>query len=137
MFIKNNWPGILWGVIILIITGIPGNYFPKVTTFWDWLSPDKIVHLFLFSIFVLLLNIGFKKQYTSAKQRSNYIIASLLIGIVFSGLTEILQRFIFVRRNGNIYDFAANSAGCFLGVLLFYIFFRQKFKKNIDSLKNI
>jgi len=57
MFIKNNWPGILWGVIILIITGIPGNYFPKVTTFWDWLSPDKIVHLFLFSIFVLLLNI--------------------------------------------------------------------------------
>ncbi len=137
MFIKNNWPGILWGVIILIITGIPGKYFPKVTTFWDWLSPDKIVHLFMFSIFVLLLNIGFKKQYTSAKQRFIYIVVSLLIGLIFSGLTEILQRFIFVGRNGNIYDFAANSAGCFLGVLFFYVFFRKYFKKKIDSIKNI
>ncbi len=131
MFIKNNWPGILWGVIILIITGIPGKYFPKVTTFWDWLSPDKIVHLFMFSIFVLLLNIGFKKQYTSAKQRFIYIIVSLLIGIVFSGLTEILQRFIFVGRNGNIYDFAANTAGCFLGALLFYVFLENFLRKKL------
>lgn len=40
-------------------------------------------------------------------------------GILFGGLMEICQHYIFINRSGNWYDFIANAIGALLGVILY------------------
>lgn len=119
MFFRHTAPALVWAIVILVLSGIPGNYFPRIEGFWDWLGPDKLVHLLLYSAFVFLLMRGFYLQYSFPFLRLNYIWISLAVGTVFGILTEVLQKFVFIGRSGNIYDFGADVAGCLLGWLLF------------------
>jgi len=135
MFLKYNWPGLLWLLVILALTGFPGNYFPSVTSFWYWLGPDKIVHLFIFGILTYLLLRGFHKQSRFRNLQSHYIIYALIIGIIFGALTEVMQRYIFIGRNANVYDFLANLSGCIIGLIAYYLI-NRKLSKNIRILDN-
>ena len=135
MFIRYNWPGLLWLILIFVITGIPGNYIPRVAGFWEWLGRDKIIHLVIFGIFVYLLLLGFKKQYRFPSLRYHYIGYALFIGIIFGAITETMQKYVFIGRNANIYDFAANFLGCLSGYLIYHIF-KTKYNKKIRIFKN-
>jgi VanZ family protein len=116
-----------WAIVILILTGLPGNYFPEIHSFWDWLAPDKMIHLFMFGSFTYLVIWGVRSQYTIKKNRLRLIIITAVLGFFYGGLTEILQSTIFIRRDGNIYDFMANTLGGGLGILLFHLLYRKKY----------
>ncbi|MCD6111637.1 MAG: VanZ family protein [Bacteroidales bacterium] len=130
MTYKRFLPGILWGIFMLVLTGIPGNYFPRIPSFLELFSPDKLVHVFLFLVFCFLILYGFIKQYSFGENRYKYILITFFIGVVYAGLTEIFQIYIFVGRNGNIYDFIADSFGCILGISIFLLLYRKKYRKN-------
>jgi VanZ family protein len=119
VILKHFWPAMAWALLVLILTGLPGNYFPEVPTLWNLLEPDKIVHLFIFGVFTVLLALGLTGRY--GKNRSSFAIAVLSIGtgIAYGGITELLQGYVFIGRTASIYDFIANSIGCFAGYLLF------------------
>ena len=120
----RNWPPILWASMILLLTGLPGSYFPQIVSFWDWLSPDKVVHLLLFGILSFLMLWSNRQQYFESKKRS--LISFVLIsGTIYGGLTEILQAFVFVGRHGNIFDFFANMTGTFSGFVLFVLIIQK------------
>ncbi len=120
----RNWPPILWASMILLLTGLPGSYFPQIVSFWDWLSPDKVVHLLLFGILSFLMLWSNRQQYFESKKRS--LISFVLIsGTFYGGLTEILQAFVFVGRHGNIFDFFANMTGTFSGFVLFVLIIQK------------
>jgi len=125
-FIRFQWPGILWGIFILVLTGVPGNYFPQIVSFWDWLSPDKAVHLFIFGVFTFLVLLAHRKQYPGSRIRYKPVSLVLILGVLYSGLTEVLQSHLFLGRDGNIFDFLANVIGCLTGALLFYLLYRKK-----------
>ncbi len=127
--IKKLWPSLVWALIILLLTGLPGNYFPTVVSFFDWLSPDKIVHLILFGGQSFLLLYGFREDYFSGKNRITLIVLALSIGIFYGFLTEVLQRFVFVGRSGNVYDFIADTIGVIVGFLAFYLLYRKKINR--------
>jgi VanZ family protein len=118
-------PALLWAILILVLSGIPGNYFPRVVDFWGWLGPDKVVHLILFGTFALLLMRGFYLQYSFPLLRSYHVGISLAVGMVFGVLTEVLQKYVFIGRSGNIYDFGADVIGCLIGWLLFNLIKRK------------
>jgi VanZ family protein len=110
--------------MILLLTGLPGSYFPQIVSFWDWLSPDKVVHLLLFGILSFLMLWSNRQQYFESKKRS--LISFVLIsGTIYGGLTEILQAFVFVGRHGNIFDFFANMTGTFSGFVLFVLIIQK------------
>jgi VanZ family protein len=123
-FILRQWPGILWILFILVLTGVPGNYFPEVKSFWDWISPDKLVHLFMFGTLSILLLYANKTQYFEQKFR--YAFWIIFTGVVLGALTEYLQSTLFVRRDGNWFDFIANILGTIFGVFVFILFYRKK-----------
>ena len=125
MFFRHLLPAILWAILILVLSGIPGNYFPRVIDFWGWLGPDKIVHLILFGTFVYFLMRGLYLQYSFPVVRSYYVGISLAVGMIFGVLTEVLQKYVFIGRNGNIYDFIADVIGCLLGWLIFNLIKRK------------
>lgn len=135
MFRKPLLPGLIWTMLIALLTLMPGNYIPKITPFLDWFSPDKLVHLFLFGIYAFLLLEGFSRQDRFPVLKKHPILISLLIGIVFAFLIEAMQKYVIPGRNGNLYDFLADAIGSLLGYLCWRIFRRNE-KKNLQSSKN-
>lgn len=125
MFIRYNLPGILWGFFILILVGLPGKDVPDMSL-WSLLTPDKIFHSVIFGFFVLLLIIGFTKQHTFIYLYYHAKSTAIIFGIIYGGITEILQMIVFTERTADIMDFAANSIGCFLGLIVFYIIYGRK-----------
>lgn len=125
-FFKINWPAISWALIILLLTSLPGSYFPTIDSFWDWLKPDKLIHFFVFGIFTFLILWGKRKQYKLKDKRLKLALVALFTGVFYSALTEWLQHILPVGRHGNIYDFMANNFGSIIGVVVFHILFRKK-----------
>jgi hypothetical protein len=119
MVLKRTIWLVLWTIVILIIVGIPGSYIPKTNSFLNLLSPDKIVHLLMFGPFAFFLKHLFQVISTKSILYIHSSKAVILFGIVFGISTELLQYYIFIGRNGNVYDAIADSVGIILGVLLY------------------
>ncbi len=135
MFKKPLLPGILWTMFIALLTLSPGNYIPKITTFLDWIGPDKLVHIFLYGIYSYFLLEGFSRQRKYLLLQKHPCSDQLFIGIVFAFFTEAMQKYVVPGRNGNLYDFLADTMGCFLGYISWRIIGRNG-KKNLHSSKN-
>jgi VanZ family protein len=118
----------LWILFMWMLTGIPGNFVPQLTSFLNLFQPDKIVHLFLFGIFswlfLVVLNTG--KNFFCIKYAYSI---SIFSGILFGGLTEIAQKYVFINRSGNVWDFIADTAGVFMGVVFYNLFYKKKVKE--------
>jgi VanZ family protein len=113
---------ISWGFFILLLTGIPGQYFPRVPAFIDLFSPDKLVHLFLFGMFVFFL---LRELARNSSLSFNFAsILAFLISIALGGITEILQGYVFTNRQCSIYDFIANGVGSGIALLICLIWKR-------------
>jgi VanZ family protein len=119
-------PGTLWALFILVLTGLPGDFFPEVTSFWDWLEPDKAIHLLMFGIFAFLIMWGHRMPYRDTSRRVRIFVIALILGEIYAGLTEILQDVLFVGRDGNVFDFMANTVGVLLGIGLFHLLYKNR-----------
>ncbi len=128
--LQKLWPALLWSLIILLLTGLPGNYFPRVTTFWNWLEPDKAVHLFIFGVLAFLILFGYREQYFNSKKRYLFGLVAIIVTAVYGLTTEILQYYVFVGRNGSRFDFFADTIGAIIGWLLFVYLYRKKIRRN-------
>ena len=128
MFRKPLLPGIVWTMLIVLLTLIPGNYIPRVSTFLDWLGPDKLVHFFLFGIYAFLLLEGFSRHQAPFIHK-NPVFISFSIGMVFAIFTEVAQRYVIYGRNGNPYDFMADMLGWVIGFMVWRTYQRNDKKK--------
>ncbi|VAW27779.1 hypothetical protein MNBD_BACTEROID07-1525 [hydrothermal vent metagenome] len=133
--LKKLWPALLWSVIILLLTGLPGNDFPKINTFWGWLEPDKVVHIFIFGVLTFLILFGFREQYFSSSKRYIFGIIAVIVTAVYGLITEVLQFYVFIGRSGNRFDFFADTIGAIGGWLLFIYLYRKKIRKNESHYK--
>ena len=112
----------------MVLCGLPGSYFPKVRTFWEWFGPDKIVHALMFSCLAFSILFGYRKEYRERNKtyRVKIQLITFIITITFGALTELLQMYVFVGRYGSMYDFFADVIGCVLGIFLFGRIFSKK-----------
>ncbi|MBK6444959.1 MAG: VanZ family protein [Bacteroidetes bacterium] len=118
MFLRYHLPTLVWAIFILILCGIPGDKIPEMT-FWQWLKPDKIVHILIFGLLCFLLIRSFGIQHSSEFFRRNAPFAAVLISISYGILVEILQATVFIHRSGDVRDAIANSIGALLGLWFF------------------
>jgi VanZ family protein len=124
MVLKGYWPALAWSLIILLLTGLPGNVFPEIKTFWDWLSPDKVVHLIMFGTLSFLILFGYRHQY-EGNNKQKLVWAAVLSAIAYGFFTEVLQYYVFIGRSGNIYDALADAIGAVFGWWLFIPVFKK------------
>lgn len=123
---RNSIPGILCGIIILILTGLPGSLFPRVK---PAIGLDKVAHILMYAGFAYACLWGYRKQFVSngLAYKKRAILLTVIISIAYGGLTEIMQETIMLlRRSGDWRDLIADAIGTALGVLVFYLFFRRK-----------
>ncbi len=81
----------------------------------------------MFGILSFLMLWPYRYDQRKGKKRS-LIAIILLTGVVFGGVTELLQAYVFVGRHGNIFDFFANAAGTMTGMILFSLFMQKNIK---------
>ena len=121
MTIRKHWPTISWALFILILSGIPGNQIPKIPTFLDWLSPDKMLHLVIFGILSYLILNGYNQQYLKSKYRSYIVIIVILVSTLYGLIMELLQLYIFICRSPSVNDFYANTLGACIGGMAYFL----------------
>ncbi|PLW96073.1 MAG: hypothetical protein C0591_09685 [Marinilabiliales bacterium] len=121
MIFRKYGPAIAWAMFILILTGIPGYQIPKIPTFLEWLSPDKIVHVVMFGILSYLALYGYRQQYLKSLHRSFIVLVVILLSVFYGLVTELLQLYVFTGRNGNVYDFMANAIGAITGGVAYFL----------------
>ena len=118
-FFKYNLWGFLWGLFIILLTLVPGKVFPKLPVFWDLFHPDKLIHLFIFGVYVFLQVRGFAKQQRFSFLRRHAALMAVLIGSFLGLGTELMQEWVIPFRRGDVYDLIADVAGCLAGWLAF------------------
>jgi len=109
---------------------LPGSDFPKITTFWNWLEPDKVVHLSIFGVLTFLILFGFRTQYFNSSKRYLFGLSAVIITAIYGLITEVLQYYVFIGRDGNRFDFFADTIGAILGWTLFIYLYRKKIRRN-------
>ena len=136
---EDFYPGLIIAIFIMVIMGLPGNYFPKVVSFWDWLGPDKVIHLIVFGMLSYSMLWGYRKKILSHDVRyiKKSFLLTLLLSVSYGALTELMQKYVFINRFGSIYDFIADAMGCVLGAIVFFLYFKKKVKKNKNTANNI
>ena len=124
---RNIYPGLFCGIVILILTGLPGSCFPHVK---PAIGLDKVVHTAMYASFTFLSIWGYREQFArkDKKRKRNALILTLLISIIFGALTEIMQETICYQRTGSVYDFIADVIGSLFG-LAFFTFLQKKKNK--------
>lgn len=121
---KNCIPGILCGIVILILTGLPGSVFPKVKPI---IGLDKVVHILMYATFAFFCIWGYRQPYREGNDayRRKAIILTCIISILYGGFTELIQEFLVPSRIGSWFDFLADAIGTLLGISIFRYFFRK------------
>ncbi len=128
--IRRQWFTLTWALFILILTGIPGDQIPRIPTFLEWLSPDKIAHLIMFGVLSYLILYGNRQQYIKSRNRSYYIVVAVLISAAYGTVTELLQYYLLIGRNANVFDGAANILGAAGGGLVYFLQFNKNKSEN-------
>ena len=122
---RKSYPGILCGIVILILTGIPGSVFPHAKPI---VGLDKVVHALMYAGFAFACLWGYRKQFVSNGRayKMKAVLLTVVIGIAYGSLTEIMQEYLVPKRTGDWYDFLADCIGTAVGSIVFYLFFRRK-----------
>ena len=122
---RNSIPGILCGIVILILTGLPGSVFPHVK---PALGLDKVAHILMYACFAFLCIWGYRKQFVAngKNYRTRALIVATVVSILYGGLTELMQEYLVKTRTGDWFDFLADTIGTLLGISVFALFFRKR-----------
>lgn len=123
-FIQYIWPPLLvLAVIFYLCCLIPVNDIPKIK-FNFFIPTDKIVHFIMFWGLALTASIN----YIIVNKGKIIILKMILFAVIFSiicgGLIEIIQAEYFPARNGDWYDFLADTLGA-LASIPFALWFRR------------
>jgi VanZ family protein len=122
MFFRFNFFGIVWAVVILFLTLTPGADMPY-TDIWSLFRFDRFAHLFVFGLLVLLLTVGFRKQYSFQSLRNNNVRIALLMSIGYGITLELLQSAI-PGRSLEFVDFLANTLGSLGGTGIYFLIYK-------------
>jgi VanZ family protein len=104
--LKNKWQyTILWTAIVLILSLLPGNSFPKI----GFNFVDLVVHFVMYALMAFLL---YYSLYYSIQLRGfNFIFGIWIAMVGFGFLIEILQETVAIKRHFSGYDILFNALG--------------------------
>ncbi len=108
------------GLLILVLTLLPGSVLPEIPTFLDLFKPDKLVHVAMFGGYFYFQVRGFSRQQAAPFWSRHAVVLALLFAVSLAGLTEMLQATLIPMRNGSWVDFVANLAGCGAGMMAWH-----------------
>ena len=114
---KKFWPGIAWFLFTGVLVFLPGSDIPE-SNWLDIIYFDKFVHAGIFGGLTLLFCLPFFKAHFSLQEKTNYFIKIALAAVLWGIIVEVIQRFFIPGRSFDMFDWAADSAGVYIGFLV-------------------
>ena len=112
--IHSFWPAIAGFIIATLLFCLPGEEFPD-TGWLDQIHFDKVVHIGLFSLLVILWSLPLRSR-LKEKQRLNQVYLLItLVYIVYGIAIEFIQRDFIPHRSFDLFDIVADTLGCVVG----------------------
>ena len=121
--LKKFLPGIAWFFLVLILICLPGDDLPNTDNWMSAIYFDKWVHVGLFSILSLLFMKPVCKSDLLKKEKWNIVIKIALAACVWGLTTEFIQKFYIPGRAFDLFDWAADSAGVILAIVVCKYFY--------------
>ncbi len=121
-------PGIIWFMLILIAICTPGYHLPKVDKWMIVINYDKLVHVGLFAMLVVLFIYPIAFTAISQKQKWQYCIKIALASVIWGLCTELIQKYFIPSRSFDLSDWLANSIGGIIGLYIAKWLFLRKSK---------
>ena len=116
-FVNSFIPAVTWWLIVLGLMCTPGRDFPELGNWTDLIKLDKLIHIGVFGLMVYLFSRPISLKDTSISNKKQ-IFLKIAIACSIWGLTiEFIQHFWIPGRSMDLYDFVADSLGCFLAYL--------------------
>ncbi|MEA1875465.1 MAG: VanZ family protein [Bacteroidota bacterium] len=118
---------LIWAVIILILSGLPGSSLPstglsKIPHF------DKLVHMGLYFPLSFFLMAEFSLSKKTVIRRYA-LIFTLLIITLYGGSIELAQDYVFVQRSADWIDLASDLFGALLGISFYHVVGKRFLKR--------
>ncbi len=113
-------PGIAWFFLVLTLLCLPGNDLPKADGWMNFIFFDKWVHAGLFGILTWFFLIPFSSEIKPGKTKWNAALKVALAVSVWGLTTEFIQLFFIPGRNFDLLDWAADSTGVLIAVILYW-----------------
>ena len=114
--IKNFIPGIAWFFVVMVLICLPGKDIPGNSMF-ELLQFDKFAHTSIFGLMVILFIRPIAMSNMDKQLKLNYY-TRIAVSVAIWGLaTEFIQLFFIPGRDFDLFDFAADAAGCTLAWL--------------------
>ncbi|WP_288019973.1 VanZ family protein [Tenuifilum sp.] len=114
-FILRYKNSLMWALVILILCGMPPSGIPKIRI----PGLDKIVHFGLFAVFSVLLITEQNTQRNQLTVKGKYLLRGFTIAVLYGGLIELMQLWIFIGRGAEWYDFIADAIGAGIATLMY------------------
>lgn len=114
---KKFWPGIAWFLFTGVLVFLPGSDIPE-SNWLDLIYFDKFVHAGIFGGLTLLFCLPFFKAHFILQEKINYFIKISLAVILWGIIVEVIQKFFIPGRSFDMFDWAADSAGVYMGFLV-------------------
>lgn len=111
-------PGIAWFLFVLALICLPGEDMPEEPGWFDIPHFDKMVHAGLFGGIVFWFCLPFKKAALNRDNKANWFIKITVATILWGIATEYMQRFFIAGRQFDLVDWAADSAGAIVALLI-------------------
>ena len=115
-------PAICWLLLSFYLLTLPGKSIPDITLF-NKLQLDKVVHILMFGILVLLFLAPFKTQWP----KQSFLITAILFAAFAIGYgiaMEFVQKYYIPNRSFDVWDIAADVTGSLIPVGWLYAKFR-------------
>jgi len=122
----NRYPlTFLWAGFVLTLCSIKMSSIPSVGKTFEGF--DKVVHFIFFLFLSLFLVYEDHRQQYPQKSRLKASIGLLVLGLVYGGGIELLQKYLFTYRSAEWLDLAADMGGCILAIMIFnWIVYKRK-----------
>ncbi len=127
--LKYYGPAILWALFVLFMCSIKLGKISSSPMFFPGF--DKLVHCGFFFVLVVFCCMGLIKQQTP--KSISYTSAGLItvLMIIYGGIIELLQLWVFTWRSGEWDDLFADAIGALMGAFGVMITFNAiKYVKN-------
>lgn len=118
---------LIWSVLILILSAIPGDALPSGPLF-NIPYLDKIVHAGLYFPLAFFLGAEFDLSKKNILRIAGPFLTMLIVAL-YGALIEIMQEKLFVDRVSDLADLFADVIGGLAGLTIYYLFFRPFFHR--------
>lgn len=112
---------VCYGILLALVSLLPGNQLPTIPDWSRLFSPDKVTHFGAYALFALLLSVCF-----SERGKIQNTVKAVLFATTFGAFLEVLQAFAGTGRSFDPVDMIANGIGALLGGVLITVFYQLK-----------